>query len=266
MRKAMILFTAILTLSGVLLVPTPAAADDEPPAEVSVNRAKAGFYGSIPGNIGEWSQQYGWVLDFTNEELSLAVFDLGDGGVTGETFLAALRARTDVEWASYDGIARSQFTPNDPKWPSQYGPRLIKADLAWDITRGSPNVVIGIMDTGVDQLHEDLLNPCTPYCSTGGYDVYGHGTHVAGTAAAQSNNGKGVAGISQSKIHSCKALSDAGTGWWSQLAVCIVEASLTSNVISMSLGGNCTSNGVLLCPDVQKGNWSPFWHARAALA
>ncbi|NMB90817.1 MAG: S8 family serine peptidase, partial [Chloroflexi bacterium] len=89
----------------------------------------------------------------------------------------------------------------------QYGPAMtagadIKAAEAWDITTGSPDVVIAIIDDGVDLTHEDLAANLVPgYDATGGGSAGSyqgndaHGTNIAGLAAAVSNNGLGVAGV-----------------------------------------------------------------------
>lgn len=76
----------------------------------------------------------------------------------------------------------------------------------WEISAGSSDVVVNVVDTGIDMNHEDLQGVCIPAGTNGSRNfVYGregtsitkgmHGTHVAGTIAAISNNGKGISGI-----------------------------------------------------------------------
>lgn len=117
-------------------------------------------------------------------------------------FANALAARPDVEFAELDRIVKpSDVTPNDPWFVNWEGHlRRIQAPAAWSITTGSSNVVIAILDTGVDATHEDLASKIVPGWNTynnnsATSDVSGHGTPVAGTAAAASDNGLGVASV-----------------------------------------------------------------------
>src|SRR6185503_9912354 len=73
-------------------------------------------------------------------------------------FANALASRPDVEFAELDRIVRpADITPNDPWFTNWEGHlRRIQAPAAWSITTGSTNVVIAILDTGVDANHEDL--------------------------------------------------------------------------------------------------------------
>src|SRR5215213_6159194 len=117
-------------------------------------------------------------------------------------FANALAARPDVEFAELDRIVKpAEVTPNDPWYTNWEGHlRRIQAPAAWSITTGASNVVIAILDTGVDATHEDLASKLVP-----GWNIYnnnsntsdagGHGTAVAGTAAAASNNGVGVTSV-----------------------------------------------------------------------
>src|SRR6185436_6537880 len=99
----------------------------------------------------------------------------------------------------------------------------IDAYEAWDLTTGSSGVAIAILDTGVDQSHEDLKSKLAKNVSfvrgSPVEDRYGHGTHVAGIAAAATNNRIGVAGTCPScAIYNVKVLGDDGAGAWSDIA------------------------------------------------
>jgi len=117
-------------------------------------------------------------------------------------FARAMSQRAEVEFAELDRIVQpADVLPNDP-WFANWEGHLqrIQAPAAWSTTVGSNNVVIAILDSGVDPTHEDLAAKIVPGWNTfnnnsSTMDVYGHGTRVAGTAAAASNNGVGVASV-----------------------------------------------------------------------
>jgi subtilisin family serine protease len=104
---------------------------------------------------------------------------------------------------------------NDPLFAEQWWLRQINIEEAWDITRGSPEVVIAIFDSGVDPTHEDWGNreiSSKSYVEAPSV-IHTHGTNVAGVAAASANNGKGIAGICpQCSIMSIRVYQDACTG------------------------------------------------------
>ncbi len=141
-------------------------------------------------------------------------------------------------------VHAAEVIPNDPGWSSQYGLIAIRAPQGWNISTGSTAVTIAIVDSGVDLNHADLAGKITA-----GYDFvnsdnipqddYGHGTHVAGIAAASGNNGIGVAGVSWgAKIMPVKVLDAFGGGSYANLAAGIVwAADHGAQVINMSLGG-----------------------------
>lgn len=114
---------------------------------------------------------------------------------------------------------------------------------AWNYSKSNSSVKIAIVDTGIDGNHEDLNGKisdnknCTDSPTVD--DLYGHGTHVAGIAAAVTNNNIGVAGIGyNASLLNVKALGDDGSGYYSWIANCIVwSADSGAKVINMSLGG-----------------------------
>ncbi len=113
----------------------------------------------------------------------------------------AFRKRAEVESAEVDLLVPPDgVTPNDPLYPSQWHLSRIAAPDAWSTTTGSSGIIIAILDSGVDGSHPDLASKMVSgwnfYDNNANTtDVYGHGTKVAGTAAAAGNNGTGVASV-----------------------------------------------------------------------
>ncbi len=150
-----------------------------------------------------------------------------------------------------DGGAATAHTPDDPYFASlQWNLRTIKAPQAWDTTTGSSAVILAVIDTGLDLGHPDLS--CRGKIVSG-YDFYnndssaqddhGHGTHVAGIAAACTNNGGGVAGVNWNvAIMPVKVLGANGSGSASAVADGIVWAvNHGARVINLSLGSSDAS-------------------------
>lgn len=139
--------------------------------------------------------------------------------------------------------------PNDPLLSKQWALSKIKATDAWSITSGT-GVTIAIIDTGIDLTHEDLAaNVVTggnmiacgkraKTCNTNGQDDQGHGSHVAGIAAAVANNGKGVVGVAPgAKLMPVKVLDKDGSGTADDLAEGIRFAvDKGAKVLNLSLG------------------------------
>ncbi len=165
-----------------------------------------------------------------------------------------------VIYAEPDYIYHALDTVNDPRFSDlwalenvgQQGGKIdadINAQSMWDIQKGNPNVVVGIIDTGVDYTHQDLTE--SMWTNSGeiagngrdddnnGYidDIHGvnaikdngdpmddniHGTHVAGTIGARGNNNLGVVGVARDiRIAACKFLSKSGSGGISDAIQCM---------------------------------------------
>lgn len=118
-----------------------------------------------------------------------------------KAFERAFRNRAEVEFAEVDSLVPPDgLTPNDPLYPYQWHLDRIAGPDAWAVTTGSAAITIAILDTGVDGTHPDLAPKIVPGWniydnSPDTSDVYGHGTKVAGTAAALGGNGVGVASV-----------------------------------------------------------------------
>jgi thermitase len=169
-------------------------------------------------------------------------------GAKLEDAITRFNALPDVEFAEPNHVAHTMFVPNDPRWSSQYGPRKVRADFGWDLIQGSPNVIIAILDTGVDLAHPDLVTKLVPGYNfvsnnSNASDDHGHGTHCAGIAAAATNNAVGVAGVGfNSRIMPVKVLSSSGSGTHSGIANGVTWATdQGAKVVSMSLGGTSSS-------------------------
>lgn len=152
--------------------------------------------------------------------------------------------------AEANGIVHAQFTPNDTNWSSQWGPRKIQCEQAWDINQGNPAVIIAIVDTGIQLTHPDLSSKLVPgngfVGNTTGNDDNGHGTHCAGVAAAITNNSRGVAGVGfNCSLMPVKVLNSGGSGTFSAAASGVNWAANNgADVISMSFGGS-SDGGVM---------------------
>ncbi|SFS43540.1 S8 family peptidase [Marininema halotolerans] len=153
-----------------------------------------------------------------------------------------------VEFAEPNYLMKASFIPNDPLFPRQYGLRQINAPLAWNVTRGRRAVFVAIVDTGVQTNHPDLRTKLLRGFNfisgnTNTNDNNGHGTHVAGIAAAATNNGIGVAGTGFNiRILPVKVLNSQGVGTLFDVARGILySVQRGAKVINLSLGGPNTS-------------------------
>jgi serine protease len=190
----------------------------------------------------------------------------------------ALQQRADVESVRLNYIFYPTAVPNDEFYSSQWHYPLINLPQAWDTTTGSADVVVAVIDTGILSGHPDLQgqlvggydfisdntnsadgqpgidpNPEDPGDGTNGSPSSFHGTHVAGTIAAASNNNIGVSGVAwQAKIMPLRALGlFGGTSYDIEQAIRFAAGlpndsgtvpAQPADVINLSLGGPAPSN------------------------
>ena len=181
--------------------------------------------------------------------------------IAEEKVVAALSKNPHIDYAELDYLAEAFFIPNDTyfagnQWGLENTGQTIKgitgtvdADIdgptAWDTTQGG--VKVAILDTGIDQDHEDLTAKVVLQRnftdSSTIDDLYGHGTHVGGIVAAITNNNIGVAGgCPNCQLMNGKVLNDSGSGAYSWVANGIIwAADNDAKVINMSLGGSVKS-------------------------
>jgi subtilisin family serine protease len=177
-------------------------------------------------------------------------------GVSEADMVAKLSRNPAIKFAELDRRVLLQATANDPYFGSEYHLSLVGAPSAWDATYGA-GVTIAILDSGVDGTHPDLVGNLLPgYNSydnnTNTADVCGHGTAVAGTAAASVNNGIGVAGVAgQARILPVRiaykdATSGSCYGYYSTIANGLTYAADNgARVANISYGGVAGSSSII---------------------
>ena len=183
-----------------------------------------------------------------------------------------LRHREDVDFADPNFIRKPMVIPNDSFYDLQWHYPLINLPQAWDVTTGSNDVIVAVVDTGVLLDHPDLIgqlvsgydfisdpdiavdgdgldaNPDDP----GDQDIGGssfHGTHVTGTIAAATNNAMGGAGVAwQTMIMPLRALGKGGGTLYDIMNAVRYAAGFTNpsgttpsraaDIINLSIGGS----------------------------
>lgn len=185
--------------------------------------------------------------------------------------LDALRLDPNVEAAEPNyllkaaGVTTDTVTPNDPYFFQQWGLTQIGAESAWAVEQGNTGFTIAILDTGVDLNHPDLVDRLwvNPGEIPGNgvdddnngfiddingwnfvedsdqpQDDSGHGTHVAGVAAASVDNATGIAGVDwHARIMPLRILNAGGAGTYADTADALhYAADKGAQVINMSFG------------------------------
>lgn len=207
-------------------------------------------------------------------------------GGNENSYSSQLMATGDYRYAEPNYIVYPAVTtPNDPLFSAQWHHQVMGSTIGWNYGTGTPNVTVGICDTGIKKDHEDLQASILPgYNSVdelteanGGdvNDVNGHGTHVAGCATAIGNNNRGVAGVCwKAKILPVKVSNSPGGGaafddilggaqWAAENGARVVSASY-SGVQNQSVGDMGTYikglGGIFLYAAGNSPVNLDFWH------
>ena len=161
-------------------------------------------------------------------------------------FVAAMKSRTDVLDAAPEVFGHYDALPDDTAYGTQAAYLdLVNAAPAWDYGQGSSAVKVAIIDSGMDVGHPDLAAKVAPADrwntfsnTTNVTDTVGHGTFVAGVAAAATNNATGVAGTGwNSSLMAVKVADGSGGLALTDVAEGIVwAADHGAKVINLSLG------------------------------
>jgi len=166
-----------------------------------------------------------------------------------EKVKATLAKNPRVSFVENNYLAAGAAVPNDPSFGSQWHLQKIGAPLAWDISTGLATVDIAVVDSGVDPNHPDLSGKLIPGynflgSNTDTSDVLGHGTAVAGTAAAIANNATGVAGVAwKNPVMPLVVLDATNYASYANIAKAITYAADRGvRVINVSIGGTASSS------------------------
>lgn len=215
-----------------------------PPSQTSLGeRILVKFFPNVPQEQMDkvHKDNGGRVMEFI-PELGVQVVEVPQGRAAEK--VASYSRNSHVEFAEPDYIAKAVFTPNDPYFERQWGMSKIQGPQAWDLSTGSERIAVAILDSGIDQDHEDLASQVIASVNFTNSrtvdDRFGHGTHVAGIASAITNNALGVAGLGyRTVLFNVKVLGDEGQGFYSWVARGILWAAQNgAKVINLSLGGN----------------------------
>jgi thermitase len=251
---ALVLASALALLAGGALAPFHPANAQTPPEDFVPGEVLVKFEPGATGQeIAAAHRQNDAEVEEVIPGIGVRVVDVPVG--RERSALAAYERNPNVSFAEVNGVVRlaDHGAPNDKRVHKQWqynntgqtGGRLdadIDAFEAWHVTRGSVAVDIAIVDSGIDLSHPDLLGKIIKNHNVTGSDTLddriGHGTHVAVSAAAVTDNLTGVAGTCPDcSLYNVKIVGDKGGSDVARLAKGIRWAADNgAEVINMSLG------------------------------
>lgn len=221
----------------------------------------------------EWFNQISDTYDFTSLDLiiknipefnSMYIISFNDSINVSDVVSSLEDEIGKVDYAEPNYIYQSMT--NDPLYSSQWAHENINSEDAWGITSGDNDILIAVLDSGVDFTHPDLLGDDVIWNLTGlhginvienqgeVYDWSGHGTMVTGVIRAVTNNNTDIAGLAGGGYNNetgCKVLPIRISAYYpdvifvDDVAMGLCEALLfDADVINMSFGGSNWSNTI----------------------
>jgi len=185
-----------------------------------------------------------------------------------------LNKRSDIEYIEPNWIYHTMYIPEDAGYSKQWGMQKIQAEKAWDLTLGDKEIIVAVIDTGIDYTHPDLKNQMWVNekelngeegvdDDENGFidDIYGydfsnddgdpiddhnHGTHCAGVIGAEHNK-KGTAGVNANiKLMGLKFLAKSGSGTAAGAISSVLYAvNNGAHILSNSWGGGNSSQAMI---------------------
>lgn len=171
-------------------------------------------------------------------------------------FINKLGKHSNIASVEPDYVMNSSAKSKDPSYKKQWYHQVIGSDKAWGVTTGSKDMVVAVIDDGIDIKHKDLMNQIiAPYDvlldSTTKISIGEHGTHVSGIIASMMNNGIGGTGIAPNVKIMPINVFDNEEALYSDVIVGIDYAiEHDADIINLSLGG--TEDSELLNDAIQR--------------
>ncbi|HYZ85330.1 MAG TPA: S8 family serine peptidase, partial [Bryobacteraceae bacterium] len=181
------------------------------------------------------------------EKLRISVLKVSEKNA--DSVAKRLESTGQFSFIERDFVATGSAVPNDPSASSQWHLQMIQAPAAWDITKGAATIPIAVIDSGVEPNHPDLAAKLIPGWNflTGNsdtHDLLGHGTAVAGAAAAATDNGLGISGVGWANpVMPLVVLNSSNYATYSDIANAIIYAADRGvRIINVSVSGTSASS------------------------
>jgi thermitase len=235
MQQKCLLLGLLMAVSGCLLA---ADVKEFVPGRILVGR-KQGADAALENRV---FQAHGAAVRRASVGSGITVLDLPER--SADAVMASLRTTGIFEYVERDYYAHTAAVPDDPSYGAQWHLPRIQMPQAWSVTTGAASVIVAVVDSGVDGTHPDLASKLVPGWNfvsgnANTSDLLGHGTAVAGTVGAASNNHIGVAGVNwASRVMPVVVVDSDDYAAYSDIAAGIqFAADHGARVINVSIGG-----------------------------